>query len=122
VCGNGLCAGTAISCDDGDACTADACHAGVCGHLDVCDAGQPSDDAGFTGDAGSDAGAPTDAGAASDAGAPNDAGQGDALDAGSEDPEPHHGCNAGPGTPVLLALSAALALRRRRHHAPRGRG
>ncbi len=36
VCSNGVCAGTPMNCDDGDACTVDACTAGVCIHAMNC--------------------------------------------------------------------------------------
>ena len=48
---DGSCSHTDISCDDGDECTADACAAGACEHTDIVGCGMTGD-AGMTDDAG----------------------------------------------------------------------
>lgn len=52
--GTAACCLAAKDCDDGDACTEDTCHAGVCGHASSCVDAGPGD----AGDAGTDAARP----------------------------------------------------------------
>jgi MYXO-CTERM domain-containing protein len=129
VCAAGACTpGTPVACDDGDACTTDACaEPGTCTATPICDAGAVDADAGdIDADAGeidADAGEiDADAGPRTDGGLPrSDAGRDAAtIDAGGGPPS-SSGCScraggAGRGAPfgLLVAASLAAAARRRR--------